>query len=104
LVIFPTGDAVAGANPEASVVRCSQREDAGVEQSLAVWRVPQRKVNAIEANQTGVRSNPQVTICGLCYDNRRSAKKSILGPPGRMGILGDAPIRIDCPRRACCMK
>src|SRR5260370_16130815 len=69
---------------------------------LSIWRSPRYESNTIEAHQTGLRSDPQISICGLCNSIWRSAKDSVLNPPGGVSILGDAVARIYGPDRPCC--
>ena len=66
---------------------------------LPIRRSPWYKSNAIEAQQTALRSNPQIPIRGLCNRIRRAAKDSVLHPPGGVSILRDVAGRIDCPDR-----
>jgi hypothetical protein len=64
---------------------------------FSVWRSPRNESNAIETRQTGLRSNPQISIG--CLRNRvwRTAKDSVLNPPSGVRVLGDVEGRINCP-------
>src|SRR5258708_24038087 len=66
---------------------------------LSIWRSPRHESNAIEAQQTGFRSDPQISIRSLCNRIRRATKDSVLNPPGGMCVLGDMAGRIHRPHR-----
>src|SRR5260370_41881228 len=66
---------------------------------LPIRRSPWYKSNAIEAQQTALRSNPQIPIRGLCNRIRRAAKDSVLHSPGAVSILRDVAVPVDCPDR-----
>src|SRR5260370_42423668 len=69
---------------------CTQkRSDIRGWQMLSIWRSPRHESNAIEAQQTGFRSDPQISIRSLCNRIRRATKDSVLNPPGGMCVLGD---------------
>lgn len=68
----------------------------------SIWRSPRNESHAIEAEQTGFRSDPQISIRSLCNCTRRAAKDSVLNPPCGVCVLGDVARRIDCPDRAYC--
>src|SRR5258708_34306834 len=69
---------------------------------LSIWRSPRHESNAIEAQQTGFRSDPQISIRSLCNRIRRATKDSVLNPPGGMCVLGDMAGRIPPPDRVHC--
>jgi hypothetical protein len=65
----------------------------------SIWRSPQNESNPIEEEQAGPRSDPQISVRGLCDCPWGTAKDSVLDSPGGMCILRDVASRIDCPDR-----
>src|SRR6266481_7671490 len=63
----------------------------------SVRRSPRNELNTIEAHQSAPRSDPQISIRGLCNRIRHAAKDSVLNPPGGVSVLGDLAGRIDSP-------
>ena len=69
---------------------------------LPIWRSPRNESNPIEAQQAGPRSDPQISVSGLCNSKWSAAKNSVLNPPCGVCVLGDLAGRVDCPERAYC--
>ena len=71
---------------------------------FSVWKGQRNESNAIEAQQARFRTDPQISIRGLCYRIHRAAKDSVLNPPGGVCVLGNVAGRINCPDQAHCEK
>jgi hypothetical protein len=56
------------------------------------------EVQAIEANQTLLGTDPQVPVGGLCDRRNRSPGKSFVAPPPVSNVLGDRAVRINGKR------
>src|ERR1700688_3939372 len=64
---------------------------------LSIWRSPRNESNPIEAQQAGPRSDPQISVSGLCNSKWSAAKNSVLNPPGGVCVLGNMAAGINCP-------
>src|SRR5216684_1527743 len=89
-------------DPQTPVACTQESSDIRRGETLSMWRNPRNESNTIEAQQTGLRSYPQISIHGLCNSIRCTAKDPVLHSPGGVCVLGDVSGRIDRPDRTHC--
>jgi hypothetical protein len=65
----------------------------------SIWGHPPNESNAVEARQTGLCSEPEISIRGLRYCIRCATKSSVLQSPCCVCILRYLLVWIDRPYR-----
>src|SRR5208282_3743403 len=63
---------------------------------MPLRRSPWDEPDAVKSHQSGLRSNPKISVSGLGHHVGRPGKNSILYPPCGVPILRDLPAGIEC--------
>ena len=89
-------------HPKAAVPSTQQRRDLArrIRVGGCAWGSPWNKTNPIEAQQSRLRTNPEVAIGRLGNRLRRTCQIPILCGPGVVRVLRNVTSRIDCEHRA----
>jgi hypothetical protein len=73
VLLVPVTQTTFRADPQAPIACAQKRSDTRGRQMVSIRRSPRNESNAIEAHQSDPRSDPQITIRGLCNSNRSAA-------------------------------
>src|SRR4051794_18159149 len=73
----------------------TQVADPGIRQQLIVRVANRGELHAIEAEQAGLRGQPEISIAGLADGEDGAARQSLLRMPDAMHVLSECPVRME---------
>src|SRR5262245_54366148 len=82
-----------GPDPKAAILVCQQRKNSQTWQTHSRWKHQGYKSDSVKTVQTGISSNPQVTITVLRYGVCRGSEIAIVDLPRAMTVLVEVSVR-----------
>jgi hypothetical protein len=89
LAILPTYKPFRGANPKTPIARGNESSNVATREMLTRWRFPWDAPNAIEANQTKFRAEPEIAVGCLSNFVDGAFEKTVADRPRVVRILID---------------